>query len=83
MMLTASQHHLTHPLKNDVLVARAFLPLACKCALEVWESSGARTPERLNELVAHYASQYALTDQVLTLQEKTKACVPNWKWEAA
>ena len=62
---------------------RAYLPLPCKCALEVWESSGARTPERLNELVDHYAGHYAMSDQVPALQEQTKACVPAWKWATA
>lgn len=64
-------------------MVRANLPHPCKCALEVWESSGARTPERLNGLVEHFATQYAMADQLPVLQEQTNACVPAWKWDAA
>ena len=62
---------------------RVTLPTPCKCALEVWETSGARTKARLNELVEHYVKTYAMTDILPALQEQTAACVPDWMWAEA
>lgn len=64
-------------------MARAYLPQPCKCALEVWETSGARTRNRLNELVEHFVKQYSMTEMLPELQKQTAACVPDWKWAEA
>ncbi|MDB5962459.1 MAG: hypothetical protein JWP59_3753 [Massilia sp.] len=64
-------------------MARAYLPLPCKCALEVWETSGARTKDRLNELVEHYVKAYAMTEMLPDLQKQTQDCVPIWQWADA
>ncbi|MBK4735983.1 hypothetical protein [Noviherbaspirillum pedocola] len=55
------------------------LPLPCRRAIQQWECRGARTLDRLEDLVAQCASEAGQENQTLELQRLTRKSVPNWK----
>jgi hypothetical protein len=52
-----------------------------RCALEWWRASGKRTPERLRDLVAHYAKTNGEEQNLSDHERSALAAVKPWELE--
>lgn len=50
-------------------------------AIEYFKASGAKTRERLNDLVEHFATSYGRLKELETLQEQAAKAIPAYMWE--
>jgi len=54
--------------------------IIAQCALEFWRASGAKTRERLFDLVEHFARVNGESDYVARHFESALAAVKSWEW---
>lgn len=51
-----------------------------KVALEFWRAGGARTEDRLRDLVSHFAATNGEMEQLAHHEQSAIAAVKEWEW---